>query len=128
MNITAAWIAILIGFIEGAVIGLFFHKEDWLGGYSSWTRRLMRLGHISLFGLAFINIAFAWSVKTLEMASESVALSSNLFIIALMTMPLVCHGCAFYKPARHLFFIPVGCLIFGAAFFLYSIYCCGRVE
>ncbi len=126
MNITAAWIAILVGFIEGAVIGLFFHREDWLGGYTSWARRLMRLGHISLFGLAFVNIAFAWSVKTLDMSFDTVAVPACLFIAALITMPLVCHACALYKPIRHLFFVPVACLIFGAALFLSAI--CGRVE
>jgi hypothetical protein len=51
LNFYAAWIGILLGFIAGAVLGLFFHDENWMGGYSSWRRRMSRLGHISFFAL-----------------------------------------------------------------------------
>src|SRR4051812_205671 len=50
LNIAAAWIGILCGVLGGAVVGLFFHRDEWLGGYGSWRRRLARLGHISFFG------------------------------------------------------------------------------
>ena len=54
-----AWTGMLLGVVSGAVIGLCFAREDWMGGYSGWRRRLTRLGHISFFGLGFVNFFFA---------------------------------------------------------------------
>ena len=36
-----------VGVVSGATIGLFFHREAFLGGYDTWRRRLVRLGHPS---------------------------------------------------------------------------------
>ena len=52
LHLYAAWIGIFMGFLAGAGLGLFFHRDGWLGGYSSWPRRMARLGHISFFGIA----------------------------------------------------------------------------
>lgn len=51
INIYAAWIAFLLGCIAGAVPGLFLHRGDWLGGCTAWPRRMVRLAHISFFGI-----------------------------------------------------------------------------
>ena len=65
INFLAAWVAIVIGLLTGAAMGLFFHDADWMGGYGSWRRRMMRLGHISFFGTGFLNLAFVLSVEHL---------------------------------------------------------------
>ena len=117
VNLYAAWIGIILGFLAGAIQGLFFHKEDWAGGYGSWSRRLMRLGHISFFGIAFINFAYAVSMCLFEIQNQSV-LPSRLFIIGAITMPLICYLSAYKKSFRHLFFIPVLSLMAGAVIFL----------
>ena len=65
LNLWAAWIGILLGMLSGAAQGLFFHRADWLDGYGSWRRRLTRLGHTSFFGLAFVNLAFFFTVDHL---------------------------------------------------------------
>ncbi len=120
INLYAAWIGIFAGCIAGAVQGLFFHKDDWLDGYGSWRRRMTRLGHISFFGIGFINFAFAVSLRILEMEGELV-LSSRLLIVALITMPLLCYLSAFRKPFRNLFFIPAGSVIIAIVLFLWRI-------
>ena len=120
INLYAAWIGIFAGCIAGAVQGLFFHKDDWLGGYGSWRRRMTRLGHISFFGIGFINFAFAVSLRLLEMEAELVV-SSRLLIVALITMPLLCYLSAFKKPFRNLFFIPAGSVIVAILLFLWRI-------
>ncbi len=117
VNLYAAWIGIILGFLAGAIQGLFFHKEDWAGGYGSWSRRLMRLGHISFFGIALINFAYAVSIRLFEIQNQSV-LPSRLFIIGAITMPLICYLSAYKKSFRHLFFIPVLSLMAGAVVFL----------
>jgi hypothetical protein len=53
-NLLVGWVAMLAGVLSGAAIGLFFHQEEWLGGYGAYRRRMTRLGHISLFGLGFL--------------------------------------------------------------------------
>ena len=106
-NILAAWFGILFGLLSGVAMGLFFHKKDWLGGYASWPRRLIRLGHISFFGIALLNFAFVATVAYLRLPTAPLALASTLFVLAQITMPLVCFAAAFRPKLRHLFFIPV---------------------
>lgn len=121
INLYAAWIGMLLGGIMGAIQGLFFHQEEWLGGYGSWIRRMVRLGHISFFGIAFINIAFAVTVNVLGIEQE-VSISSILFIIGAVGMPLICYLSAFKKEFRHLFFIPALSIIGGIVSLLWIMY------
>ncbi len=116
-NFYAAWIGIVFGFIAGAVVGLFFHQEDWAGGYSSWTRRMVRLGHISFFGIAFVNLAYALSIRVFQIHLTT-ALPSYLFLFGAVTMPSICFLSAYKKGFRHLFPIPVISLLTGAVIFI----------
>lgn len=112
LNFYGAWVGILLGFISGAAIGLFFHRKDWLGGYSARSRRMVRLGHISFFGLAIINFFYALSASKLSLFPGS-PLASWLFICGAVTMPTICFLTAWRPFFRHLFFIPVLSLITG---------------
>ena len=105
INIYAAWIGIFLGAVAGAAQGLFFHDEEWLGGYGSWPRRMMRLGHISFFGIGMINLAFYLSVDSLGLAGALIW-PSRLLVVAAISMPALCYLSAFCRPFRHLFFIP----------------------
>jgi len=121
INLYAAWIGMLLGGIMGAIQGLFFHQEKWLGGYGSWIRRMMRLGHISFFGIAFINIAFAVTANVLGI-EQKVSIPSILFIIGAVGMPLICYLSAFKKAFRHFFFIPALSIIGGIVSLLWIMY------
>jgi hypothetical protein len=114
-NLIAGWLGMLMGVIAGAAIGLFFHKDDWMGGYNSYPRRLTRLGHISFFGLGFINISFAVSAGQLPLAALYLSIASKLLIVGAITMPLVCFLSAWRKPMRHFFPIPVVSELAGVA-------------
>lgn len=117
INLYAAWIGIMLGFVAGAALGLFFHDEKWMGGYSSWRRRMARLGHISFFGIAFVNLAYWLSMTELNI-NIATPYPSYLFIAGAITMPLICFLSAYRKFFRHLFFIPVLCLMAGAFIFI----------
>ena len=117
LHLYAAWIGIFMGFLAGAGLGLFFHRDGWLGGYSSWPRRMARLGHISFFGIALINLAYGVSLAVSERIVAS-SLASALLICGAIAMPLVCFLSAYKKPFRHLFFIPVLCLMIGTLIIL----------
>ena len=117
LNLIAGWLGILCGMISGAVHGLWFHDVEWLGGYAAWPRRLTRLGHISFFGLAFVNLAFAWSLSSAH-PGPALLLAAWLLVIGAFTMPLCCYVAAFVPSARHAFAIPVLSLIAGVSLFI----------
>jgi hypothetical protein len=50
---------VLLAFATGAGLGLFFHRDDFLGGYNSFRRRIVRLGHIALAALGMLNVIFS---------------------------------------------------------------------
>jgi hypothetical protein len=107
LNLVGGWLGMLAGVLCGAILGLFFHQEDWMGGYASYRRRLTRLGHISFFGLGFLNLIFAATAGLLNLHGRSLSISSMGLIVAAITMPICCFLTAWKKPLRHLFPIPV---------------------
>jgi hypothetical protein len=107
LNLVGGWLGMLAGVLCGAILGLFFHREDWMGGYGSYRRRLTRLGHISFFGLGFLNLIFVATAGLLNLQSQSLDIASMGLIVAAITMPICCFLTAWKKPLRHLFPIPV---------------------
>jgi hypothetical protein len=112
-NLLAGWLGMLGGVASGAVIGLFFHREDWMGGYTSFRRRMTRLGHISFFGLGFLNMMFALTASLVALPPLALRLASVGLIVGAVTMPACCFLSAWRKPFRHLFPIPVAVLSTG---------------
>ena len=120
INLYAAWIGFLLGALAGAISGLFFDRETWLGGYADWRRRMVRLGHISFFGIGLLNLGFFLTVETLSVQA-GVRLPAYLMIVGAVTMPLVCYLSAFRKGFRHLFFIPAGVVTLALAAFTWTL-------
>lgn len=110
-NLIAGWAALLGGVLFGAVLGLFFHGEGWLGGYASWRRRLLRLAHVSFFGVGMINILFALAARSLPV--EPAGLASTALLAGGALMPPLCMAAAFRPELRHLLALPVVMLISG---------------
>jgi len=113
VNLIGGWLGMLGGVLSGAVVGLFFHREDWMGGYGSYRRRLTRLGHISFFGLGFLNLIFAATAAQLLLHGGWLATASWGLIVGALTMPVCCFLSAWRKPWRHLFPVPVVAVITG---------------
>ena len=111
-NLIAGWSGFLVGAATGALIGLRFHDETWLGGYGSFPRRMIRLGHIACFGLGLINILFALTAATLP-SSRAATFGSALLIVGQITMPLNCFLTAWVRSCRHFFFVPAGSTLLG---------------
>ena len=111
-NLLLAWLWIVIGFAFGAVIGLRFHREEWLGGYGSLKRRLYRLAHISFFGLAIINLLFCFTMIAVATRSDfAMRVSSWGFLIGAISMPLCCLLMTRFPRLQALFVVPVGSLL-----------------
>jgi hypothetical protein len=111
------WGLILAGFASGAVLGLFFHRDDFLGGYQSFRRRIIRLGHIALVALGMLNVLFAISPWPTAWSADGV-LAARCFIIGGVAMPAVCFLTGWKDRFRFLFFIPVTALVLAVVFTL----------
>jgi hypothetical protein len=120
INLLAAWLGILMGFVSGFALGLFFHRDDWLGGYASFKRRLYRLAHISFFGLAAVNFFFYFTTQTLP-AGVMLSLASSAFIAGAITMPVCCLVMAHFPRTRPLFALPVFSLLAGCVLTLLEV-------
>lgn len=112
------WLLVLSGFLSGAALGLGFHRADFLGGYGSAKRRLLRLGHVAFVALGALNVLHALAVPggagvAGVVASASIALGAP-------AMPLVCCIVAFAPRARPLFALPVSLLLAAAVALLLS--------
>ena len=110
MNWYFGWSSILAAFVTGAVLGLFFEGENFLGGYTSFRRRLLRLGHIALAALGMLNILYALSPLPSE-ETLSTRIASFGFVVGGVTMPAVCFLTAWRTRCRAFFFIPVAALV-----------------
>ncbi len=119
MNLYAGWVAVLLGLVAGAGIGMLFHDENWLEGYGSWRRRMLRLTHISLVGTGLLNLGFALTVAELQTGSYP-WIAGVLMLVGAVTMPAVCALSAWRKDMRHLFFVPVLSLIVAVADLIYE--------
>ncbi len=113
LHIFIGWGSMIMGALSGAVIGLFFHRDEWAGGYSSFRRRMLRLGHIAFFGLGFLNLMFGLTTQTIPLPDTHLTIASTGFMLGVVAMPLCCFLAAWHKPFRHLFPIPVVAVMAG---------------
>lgn len=112
INAISAWLCMAGGVLSGAAFGLFFHDARWLGGYASWQRRLVRLGHISFFGIGLLNLCYALTIHGLHWPAPPPAVSLALAAAGVL-MPATCFLAAWRISLRHLFALPVGCVLVG---------------
>jgi hypothetical protein len=106
------WTSILLAFVTGAIIGLFFYQEDFLGGYDSFRRRILRLGHIAQAALGMMNVVAGNS--QIATGADFNMIAQWGLIVGGISMPVVCFLSAWKPGFRHLFFIPVVSLIAAA--------------
>jgi hypothetical protein len=121
LNLVLAWAGLLLGFLSGMGLGMFFHDEKWLGGYASHRRRMYRLGHISFFGLGTVNLLFWLTARTLGSAGTGWSAASVAFVIGAITMPLCCAIMAHRPKAYLIFSLPVISLIAGGSLTLWHL-------
>ena len=106
-NWMLGWGLVLAGFLSGAAIGLSFHREDFLGGYTSFPRRMLRLGHVALIALGVLNVVFSLTPFVDPLRSTAAV----CFAAGAVLMPLLCFLTAWRNGFRRLFFVPVVTLV-----------------
>jgi hypothetical protein len=112
LHLAVGWVWFALGVASGAALGLGFHREGFLGGYGSWPRRLLRLGHISFFGLGLLNLCFAMTLPALG-DGRGTALASAALLVGAASMPACCALAAWRRGAKLLFAVPVVSITLG---------------
>ncbi len=74
---------------------------------------MLRLGHISFFGIGFLNFLFGLTLTMIPLEPLYARIASFGFLVAVVAMPLTCFLTAWKKPLRHLFPIPVLAVLAG---------------
>lgn len=120
LNFYFAWWWMLAGLVSGAVIGWFFFRPQWLGGYDSWQRRMVRLGHIAFLGTGLLNLAFALSVDDRQLQGEP-QVASWLLVVGGVAMPTACFLSAWKPGWRAVFAVPVLSLVGGVVGLLWEL-------
>lgn len=126
--LVVGWAGMLAGGLSGAAIGLFFHDERWMGGYGSFRRRLTRLGHISFFGLGFLNLLFAFTHHLADLPAGWARMAAGALLVGAVTMPVCCFLSAWRKSFRHLFAVPVGGVVGGVTTTLIALLATGGAS
>ena len=121
LNLQVAWAWMVLGFLSGMILGINFHREDWLGGYGSFPRRLYRLGHISFFGLGAVNLMYYLTVESLANRGGAAGWPAWAFIVGAVTMPVCCFATAHRPRLRALFAVPVISLLAGGMQVLWQV-------
>ncbi|MBM3989916.1 MAG: hypothetical protein FJ298_02800 [Planctomycetes bacterium] len=103
---TWGWAQILAGFASGALVGLRFEREGFLGGYSAWSRRLLRLGHIACIALGMLQMLVALSPAA-QASGGAAQACFVLWKVGGVLMPAVCWLSAWRASFRHWFALPV---------------------
>jgi hypothetical protein len=117
LNWYFGWWLVLTAFATGAALGSRFTREDFLGGYGSFRRRIIRLGHIAQAALGMMNVLYGMSPW--PVASDWHAQAASVcFVTGGVSMPLVCFLSGWKKEFRRLFFIPVASLVMAVLFTL----------
>jgi hypothetical protein len=114
-NWHVGWCMIFAAFVTGGIIGIFFRGEHFLGGYTSFRRRIIRLGHIALAALGMINVLFAISVPNTAPHARAASIG---FIVGGLSMPAVCFLTGWKEQFRYLFVVPVVALVMSVAYTL----------
>ena len=112
-NELVGWISVMASLAMGIYMGAKFQREDWMGGYGSFPRRMVRLAHVALAAIGMLNIQFAHSLPRLELSGAMLTTASFTLMAAAVLMPACCLLLAWRRAHFEIFAAPVLCLAAG---------------
>ncbi len=113
INILFGWVWMCVGFISGMTLGMWAEGEKWLGGYTSITRRYLRLGHVAFIALSIINILYGRELGSADLPIYVKNIGSPLMIFGAAGVPLTCISTAFFRNAKYFLPMPASALLIG---------------
>lgn len=100
------------GALLGMIFGMKAESRDWAGGYGSFRRQAMRLGHIAAIALGIINVLYGSMSAGLNSLPPGVStVGSAAMICGGLLMPAVCLAAAWRRPLKYLFPVPAICVV-----------------
>ena len=110
-NRIVGWVSLATGVGTGLVLGLWSFDgpvptPTWLGDYGETARRLVRLGHIALFGLGILNILIARELPRLSLGGPARQAASVAMNFGNVFLPLSLFAAAAYRPLKYLMPFP----------------------
>jgi hypothetical protein len=106
-NRRVAWIGMTLGGVLGALMGLWSFDgpvpvPERLGAYGETSRRLARLGHVSLFGLGILNLLLVRELDGLALGDAARRLAAGAMSFGNVALPLTLFAAAAWHPAKYL--------------------------
>jgi hypothetical protein len=114
INVVFGWAWMCVGLIMGLMMGMRAEGEGWLGGYSSLTRRYLRLGHIAFIALSIINILYGIELRSADIPGYVSSIGSPLMIFGGAGVPLTCLTAAFFRKAKYFLPLPALAVLVGS--------------
>jgi hypothetical protein len=111
-NILIGWCGMVAGALLGLTFGLWAESREWAGGYASFRRQAMRLGHIAAFALGMMNVIYGFSIAHLIELPKWLQVTGSIAMIAGgVFMPIVCLLAAWRRPMKYVFPLPATCVL-----------------
>ncbi len=113
LNIVWGWIWMVLGILSGSVIGMWafagpMKTPPGHHDYGDLPRRMVRLGHIALFMLPLINVAYGHRIDLLPISETLKVWGSYGMLVCMFGVPTFLFIGSVYLPAKYLEAIPVG--------------------
>lgn len=115
INILFGWAWMCLGFVFGMILGMWAEGEKWLGGYTSLTRRYLRLAHVAFIALSIINILYGKELGVIDLPIPVKNIGSYLMIFGAAGVPLTCISAAFFRKTRYLLPLPAVAVLAGTS-------------
>jgi hypothetical protein len=96
-----------LGALSGMLMGLWSFGgpvpvPDPIGDYGELPRRLLRLGHIAFFGLAFLNLVLARQVPSLPLRVKAMRGALGCMNFGNLALPTALFAAALWEPLKYL--------------------------
>lgn len=104
-----------VGIAVGLLLGMWSFDgplpvPEWIGDYSDTSRRMVRLGHIALMALGFINVLVGRELQRLPLSSGQKKVASVTMNVGNVFLPLTLFAGAFYMPLKYSMSVPAMCV------------------
>ncbi len=103
------------GIAVGLLLGMWsfdgpLAAPEWLGDYQDTSRRMVRLGHIALIALGFINVLVGRELPRLPVSPGLQKLASVSMNVGNVFLPLTLFAGALYMPLKYSMSVPALCV------------------
>lgn len=119
-NIALGWAFMIVGILMGSIMGMYafngpLKPPPGHESYASLPRRLIRLAHIAFVALPLISIVYGVHIDAAQLSSQWKAIGSVSMLVAMIGVPTLLIGAAFYNPIKYLEVLPVSAMFLALA-------------